>query len=898
MSGSARRTRLAARFYRLLLFAYPAEFRREHGPEAVRVFVQLDADARSMRASAALWLRAIRHVIVDGIRERMEQGPMGVDSPDSRDAAPGAPHRRTSRILSDLRQDAVFALRQIRRQPGFSAVAIIVMALGIGASTAVIAVVDGALWRPLPFPGSDQLVYVTDRQGAEKGVPASWPEFQDWHREGRFFTALAAFASNGYTLRNDSGPEIVFGGLVAGDFTGVLGLPPVLGRAFLPAAAHEHTREVMLGEDFWRTRFGADHGVLGRTLDLESRETGSYTIVGVMPREAELLVQRRDLAVWLPLELPEPFRARRFHLLRVMGRLSPELTHDAARVQSEALASGLQASGVTTHGLDLMPVRDTLIGNSRPMLAALAGAVVVLLLIVSANLSNLFLTRLASRAKEFAVRTAIGAGRFRLVRQIVTESAILACAGGALGFVLALWSVDVVGSASNQAAALVPSIGADVRVVLFTVAISLAIVLLVGLVPAVRSGRAGIVASLREGQARAGGPPGSRSHRRALVGLELALSVVLLAGAGLMVKSLVLLLKEDPGFRIDHTLTFSIGLRPSHREDAAQVQFFNALLDKLRALPGVLSASAVSHLPLGGSDTAGGFTIPGQSLPGDQSPHSKKRIAAPGYFEAMGIPLVAGRTFDERDRQGAREVVVISESIARKYWPGQSPIGREIDFSWGPGDPQQIIGVVGDVRHDGLDQAIVGAIYRPLAQFPRPAMTVVVRTSGDPLALARAAREEVRALDPWQPIHGVETMRDVVRQSVNTRETMMRLLVLFALVALVLAAVGVYAVTAQSVAQRTREIGVRMALGARSGDVLRLVLREEGTVIVAALTAGLMGAWALTRALAASLYEVSATDPTVFTIVASALGVIALMAAWLPAQRAAGLEPLAALRAE
>ncbi|HEX7090301.1 MAG TPA: ABC transporter permease [Longimicrobiales bacterium] len=807
--------------------------------------------------------------------------------------------RRVRRVelLADLRQDVRFALRQLRKRPGFAAVTVLILGLGIGATAAVFGVVDGALLRPLPFPDEERLVYVRDVQFGEPGYPPSWPEYEDWRREGDQFAAIAAYASNLYTLEEAGDPVSVEAGMVTGDFQRVLGIPPLLGRALSSEDVERDEHVLMLAEGFWRDRFAGDPGVVGRTLVLSGE---AYTVVGVMPRAANVLVNRPSLGAWLPLVLPEPLRDRGLHMLTVIARLRDDITLEQARSRTEALAAGLRQSGVTRHGIELGDVREFLVGDSRALLLVLSGAVVFLLLVVCANLSNLFLSRSAARAREFAIRTAIGAGRTRIVRQLLTESLVLGVLGGALGLLLSRLATGAVAAAADRAALLAPSSSADPRVVLFTGAASLAAAVLFGLWPALRATRQDLAGTLKQADAaRGGGTRAARRSRRLLVAVELALSVVLLAGAGLMVKSIHTLLREDPGFRAENTLAFEVALAHTrYAEGGAQVRFFQDLLERLRALPGVRGAAAVSHLPLDGSDTNGGFGIIGREYPEGETPYAKKRIATPGYFETMGIPLIRGRTFDERDRPGSRDVVVISQAIAQKYWPGEDPIGREIEFRWGPGERQEIIGVVGDVKHDGLDVAIEGAIYRPLAQFPRPAMTVVLRTTGDPLALARAARAEVLALDPLQAVRDLTTVEAVVRRSVSTRSTLMALLAGFAAIALVLAAVGVYAVTAQSVGQRTREIGLRMALGADRGDVLRMVLREEGGVIAAGLALGLAGAYAATRLLARSLYQVSATDPATFAAVSLLLGAVALLACWLPARRAARVDAVRALRME
>jgi predicted permease len=789
-----------------------------------------------------------------------------------------------------------FALRQIARRPLFAFVTVGILGLGIGANAAVFRVVDGALLRPLPMPEEESLVFATDRQGDEGGFPPSWPEYKEWRRDGgSIFSSLAAFAGNGYVVQYPEGPEQVIAGTIAGDFLQVLGVSPLAGRGFDAAELQAETHVLMLSEEAWRRRFRADPGVVGKTLVVDE---AAHTIIGVMPRAADILVNRRNLALWKPLILPERFRDRRFHLLLVAGRLQPGVPLTEARGRAGALGRALMESNDVTHGApELASVRETLVGDSRTLLLALQGAVLFLLLIVCANLTNLYLLQSAARGREFAIRAAIGAGRLRLVRQLLSESMVLGILGGLVGVLLAPLAVGLVTAIAGDAGSLTVPSPYDARLTAFTFLLAVGTALLFGLLPAIRAGQSGVTAGLKSGDpSRAGRDRFHARHRKVLVAAELALSLVLLCASALMIRSVARLLREDPGFQPDQVLTFAVGLSPTRYPDSKPAQFYDELLSRIRALPEVRSAAAVSHLPLGGDDTNGGFVIIGRSFPEGEGPTSKKRIATPGYFAAMGIPMLRGRDFDKRDRADGRQVVIISRAVAERYWPGEDPLGREINFSWGPGDRHEIVGIAGDVRHDGLDIAIEGAIYRPLAQFPRQGMSVVIRASGDPLALVPSVREAARQLDPLQPLALFASMESVIGQSVGARRTLMVLLSVFAGIALVLAAVGVYTVTSQSVSQRRREIGVRMAVGARGGDVLRMVLREELAVAGGGILAGLAAAGALTRVLAASLYGISPRDTGTYVAVAALLAAIALSAILIPAIRASRVDPVVVLR--
>ena len=802
---------------------------------------------------------------------------------------------RRMQVFADFGQDVRLALRQVRQRPFFALVAVTILALGIGANAAVFGVVDAMLLRPLPFPDGERLVYLQDVQDEESGYPASLPEFDDWERTADFVSATTSIATNAFTLLGEGAPELVYGGVLRGDPVGTLGLRAIRGRVFSDEEMRTAAKVLLLTESFWRQRFGGAD-VIGRTLRLND---DTYPIIGVLPDEIGVLRSSNPPAFWLPMQRHE-FMTRGLHFLQVVGRLADGVTIEQAQERAQAVGAHLRDTGETTHGISVAPLRELLVGDARDVLLILLGAVLFVLLIVCANLANLFVSQSLDRAREFGVRVALGAGRFRLVRQVVTESVVIGLIGGAAGLAVAYAIGDTIAAVSTAAPILAPAAVVDERVLAYTFAVAVLVAIVFGLWPAWRAARADVQLTLKEaGDTRTLGGRGVWHRRRALVAAELALSVVLLAGAGLLVRSTRNLLDVELGFQPANVLTFAISIRSQRYETNDQrALFYEQLLTRLRALPGVAHAAATSHVPLGGDDTNGGFEIVGREFPEDELPHSKKREASPDYFAALGIPVVQGRVFTERDRVGGVDVVVISEALAERYWPGDNPVGRRLRHLWGPGDEQEIIGVVGDVRHDALHLPVVGTVYRPIYQFAQPATNVVLKTSGDPRGIIAGVRRELAALDAALPIIGVATLEQTIAGSVGPRRTMMLLLSGFAAIALLLAAVGVYAITAQVVAQRRREFGVRMALGARAADVLRMVLRQELAVILIGLALGLLGAYGATRVLHASLFQVSATDPLTFAVAASVLVLIGLLASWIPARSATRTDPAIALRAE
>lgn len=799
--------------------------------------------------------------------------------------------------MTQLLQDLRYAARLMLKQPGFTAVAIVALALGIGANTAIFSAVNAVLLQPLPFPEPERLVLVRDLQQTDE-TPASYPEYLDWRDQNQTFDDLAAAFSSSYSLTGQGEPEQLLGVRVSANLLPMLGVKPVIGRNFQPEEeSRSGERVVILSYSLWQRRFGGDSGVLGQNVTLGGQ---GFTVIGVLPAGVRGVLpgvdqpeQSRD--VWMPLRLAAPPRG--LHFMTVIGRLRPDLTLAQARAEVEEIAERLRQTQTTEHGVRLVPLTQFVVGDTRPVLLILLGAVGLVLLIACANVANLMLARAASRRKEIAVRLALGASRARLVRQMLTESVLLALVSGGLGVVLALWGADSLAVLASSWLPRAEEIKLDSTVLLFTLAVSLLTAILFGLAPALRASSAQLSEVLKEGGQRAG--HGRDRVRGLLVVSEVALSLVLLIGAGLLIRSFVTLLNVDKGFDPRQVLALDINLPQSrYAEPPQQALFFQQLLERIVALPGVAGAAAVSDLPLGESSTNGDTQIEGKTFPPDSQPISEKLIVSAGYFRVMRIPLRAGRYFDERDATGNPQVALINDSFARTYLPGEDPIGKRIDFGWETTGWQEIVGVIGDIKHRGLDEAALPAVYVPQLQRPSLSMTVVVRTTPDPRSLSAAVRSQLFSLDKDQPISRVRVMEEVVSASVASRRLSMVLLAGFAVVALALAAVGLYGVMSYIVTQRTHEIGVRMALGARVGDVLGLVLRQGMSLVMLGVGIGLAGALALTRLMASLLYGVSATDFATFAVIALLLTTVALLACYLPARRATRVDPMIALRYE
>jgi predicted permease len=800
--------------------------------------------------------------------------------------------------MKTLLQDIRYGFRMLFKNRSFTVVAVIALALGIGANTAIFSVVNAVLLRPLPYRDPARLVTVLH----DGGNPVAPANFLDWKEQNRTFEAMAAAQVWGPSFTGHDEPEQLHALQLSADMFRVLGVEAAHGRTFRDGEdqpGQDHV--VVLGDGLWRRRFGGDSRVVGQQITLNGE---SYTVVGIMPPDFQFApFWATNAEAWSPLPLGARVGDRRGQSLRVFARLKPNVTREQAQADMEAINQRLadeypEANKGLTVSVDSL--HEKAVGNARPALLVLLGAVGFVLLIACANVANLMMARAAARRKEIAVRIALGASRWRVVRQLLTESVMLSLAGGATGLLLAVWGVDALVSLGPMALPRAQTVGLDARVLLFTLTLSLLTGLLFGLAPALQTTKPNLNESLKD---RSRGATADRKRnrvRRTLVVAEVALSLVLLVGGGLMLRSFVRLTSVDPGFDPRNVLTLTVSLAgSSHSTDAERAIFFEQLLRQVKTLPGVKSASAINHLPLGGDVWTLGFKAEGkpEPLPG-QKTGAVYRIVRPDYFSTMGATLFKGRDFTEHDDAAAASVVIVNEAFARSTWPGEEPLGKRITVS-DETKPREVVGVVRNLKQGDWVAEPKPEMYLPHAQAASPSgMTLVVRTSGDPLKLAPAVQGEVWAIDKNLPVSGVRSMDDVISGAVGPQRFNALLLGVFASVALVLAVVGVYGVMSYTVAERTHEIGVRMALGAQAGDVLRMVVGQGFMLALIGLAVGLSGALALTRVMSKLLYGVSATDPLVFGGVTVALALAALLACLVPARRAAKVDPMVALRYE
>ena len=797
--------------------------------------------------------------------------------------------------MTTLLQDLKYAVRTLAKSPGFTLVAVLTLGLGIGANTAIFSVVDALLMRPLPYPHQERLVLVEDEQPGYGRAPASWLEFQDWKKASSSFEKLTARTRRDMNLSGDGPPERVRVGLAAEDFFDVTGATTEVGRVF---SAEEQAvgggSVALISHGLWMSRFGADRSIVGRRILLDDVP---FQVVGVLSPRSIDLSAGVAASVWIPLESNAPWRNRGNHYLTVIGRLRPGTTLETARAESAALAKSLDSENRNHHGIFLSPLREAFVGNARPRLLALLGAVGFVLLIATANVSSLALSRALGRAREFAVRHALGATRGRLSRQILTESALVGAVGGLAGIGIGDRALSLILAAWPPGTPRPVDVGFDWRLAAFAAAISIGAGIAFGLAPALLGGSHATASSLKEGAGAIGPTHAGRRVRLSLVAGQLALCLVLLVGAGLLLTSLSRALATDPGFRADHVLCFELNLPGARYPEEARRDLFARLAERLSAVPGVQAVAAANNIPLA-SSMSGDFRIEGRPpFPVAETPAAEKRIVTPDYFRAMGIPTVAGRTFSEADGEGAK-VAVINRSMARKFWPNESPIGKRIQ-ALACGDCwEEIVGVVGDVKVNGLDQPGGFEIAVPFRELPLSEMVVIVRTAGDPAALAGTARQVVGELDPAQPVSAVRTMESEVGSSLADRRLSTQMLAAASLLALALALVGVAGLVSYGVSRRTREIGVRVALGATSRDILVRLLAETLVLVGAGVGIGLPASLALNRALRSQLFEVSPHDPVVLLAATVTLAAAALAASCLPARRALRIDPARALRNE
>ena len=823
--------------------------------------------------------------------------------------------------MRDAWRDLRFGVRVLLKRPAFTVVAVLTLALGIGANTAIFGVVDAVLLRPLPFAHPDRLVQIWERaqKTGDDHDSVMAANYIDWRARSHVFEEVAAHAGTSVNLTGLAEPERIRAGRVSASLFPLLGVQPEIGRVFFSDEDQPgHQRVVVISNRLWKSHFSGDPEIIGRTITLNNQD---YVVVGVAPAGFALPLNENS-DIWTPLVFtPEELTLRNNHYLKVLARLKPDVSIDQASTEMTSIAAQLEKDYPKSNegtGAAVFSLHSEIVGDVRKRLLISLGAVAFILLIACANVANLMLARASARQREIAVRVALGASRWRLVRQMLIESVLLGLAGGAAGLLLALWGIEFLSAAAQKMSApRAGSIGLDGRVLVFTFAASIVTGLIFGLAPALQASKPDLNDALKEGGRSAGSPRRSRT-RNLLVVSETALAFVLLVGAGLLINSLHKLRAVDPGLQPDNVLTMNITLpRQKYSQPEQVIVFHRQLLEQVEALPGVASAGTITALPYGGSTNGFGYTIE-SPVAGDQAVSIVSQQASPGFFRTLGIPVVTGREFNERDIDGAMAVVIISDSLAKRYWPDQDPLGRRI--KWGNkefGSPwMTVVGVVGDVRMRGLDTPPKATLYVPHLQLGEPvkmlagmtlrdlmaddarSIDLVVRSASGVSGLANAIRGAVWTVDPNQPVTKVRTMEQVLADTMVVQRFSTWLLAGFACIALVLAAAGIFGVISYSVSQRTHEIGIRMALGADRRDVMRLVVGQGMVPALIGLGAGIAGAIGLTRLMSSLVFQVSVTDPITFGAVASVLLLVAVAACYLPARRAAKVDPIEALRCE
>ncbi|MBL8203167.1 MAG: ABC transporter permease [Blastocatellia bacterium] len=805
--------------------------------------------------------------------------------------------------MNDLFRDVLYGLRTLRKAPGFTLIAIFTLALGIGATTAIFSVVNAVLLRSLPLPKAERLMTIWEDYRAKDGPELEWTSptgFSDWRDQAQSFDHVAAWQGWQPTLTGQAEPEQLIGATVSYNTLEMLGVLPNQGRTFRKEEDQRGAEKVViLSHGLWQRRFGGDPSLIGKPISLMGE---NWTVVGVMPAGFQFpVIPKADLYRTLMPSLGEGCQ-RGCLTLRVIARLKEGVTEMQARSELETLARNIAQQFPESNagvGVTLKPLHDYLTRDVKTPMYALLGAVALLLLIACANVANLLLARSATREKEIAIRAALGAGRGRIVRQLLAESVLLALIGGGLGLLVSYWMVDLLVSFSPDGTPRLSEVVVDRRVLGFSLGLSVLTGLLFGLAPAWQISRTDVHQSLRDSGK---GTPSAQRGRRALgamVVAETALALMLLVGAGLLMKSFVQLQRVDPGFNPNGVLTAVINLpRANYPERPKVIAFYQQLLERVSALPGVQSAGAVSSLPMGGFNSDTGIVIEGRPAPPpNQQPGAWFSSVSLDYFRTMATPLRAGRWFTERDNAQSPKVIIVNETFVRRYYPNDNPIGKRI----GDGRPdgwREIVGVVGDVKHFGLSEESRPSMFFPDQQAGSPRMVLVMRTSNDPLSLTAAVRGAVASLDNNLAVATIKTMEQVTAESIATPRFTLLIFGLFSTLALLLAAAGIYGVMSYSVTERTHEIGIRMALGASVRDVLQLIIGQGLKLTLLGTTIGLLAAWGLTRWMKSLLFDVSATDPITFVVVAILLGFVAFLACYLPARRATKVDPMIALRCE
>jgi putative ABC transport system permease protein len=807
--------------------------------------------------------------------------------------------------MDSLLQDLRYAVRTLVERPGFTLVAALTIALGVGGTTAMFGIVDAVLLRSLPYADPDRLAMVWTRTPGVPQAAASWPEFVDWREQNRSFADMAVWRGQSVNLTGGAEPERVIGAFVSDRFFPLLGARPALGRTFTAEETDPATARpvAVIGHGLWQRRFGSDPGILGRTLVLNGQ---SHTVVGVLGPEfdggnAPSNGWFMGCDVFLPISYfpNKKGLARGETEILVLGRLRPDVDLEQARTDMTVVARRLEQAYPDTHagrGVDVLPLHEQIVGSMKPALLVLLGAVALVLLIACANVANLLLARASRRRRELALRAALGAGRTRLVRQLLTESALLAVLGGALGLLVGHWGLALLVSLAPPGV-LPASVALDGRVMAFALGLTAATGLCFGIVPAIHASRPDLDGVLKEAGRGGSGSAGHR-FRDALVVAEVTLSLVLLVGAGLLLRSAIALQHAELGFRTDHLLTAEFRLPAAKYSEPRMIAaFFRQTLERLRAVPGIESAALVRAVPFSGNGGSTTYQVEGQpEPPKGREPVTQLNIVSPDYFRTMGIPQRKGRDFDEHDTADKPAVAIVNDTMARQLWAGTDPLGKRLrlrEAGW-----VTVVGVVGDVRHGSPSEPPQPQVYTTHEQDARIFACVVARTKGDPLAMAAPMRAALWSVDKDQPVWKVRAMEELATGSRGTARAMSLLVGAFAAVAMLLAGVGIYGVMAYAVSQRTREIGIRMALGAASSRVLRLVVGRALALTGVAIVLGALGANAVARLLGTLLFGVGPADPLTFVAAALALATVGTLAAYIPARRAARIDPVRALAEE
>jgi len=862
------------------------EFIDELAAHLAQTYEDARADGRSEQESRDAALALLRHSSpwIEAARERSRRS-------------------RSGGLLQNFGfgGDARHAFRALRRTPAFSLIAILTFAIGIGANAAIFTVVDGVLIRGLPYPDADRItmVWVDNRRSQIKEDVASYLSYRDVRDQNTSYAHLAAYWESAFALTGAGEPERIFGAHTTTSFFDVMGLKPVIGRTFTTANETEgRDGVVLLSHGLWQRRFGGAADVVGRTITLNARP---FEIIGVMPPDMRWPARAE---FWKPLAPPPQWRdSRGTFWLPVIGRLKPGVSVEAAQTEMAGISARLEQAYPSHrgYGANVVALRDQLVGGIERVLKVLMGAVGFVLLIACANLANLMLGRMTARRRELAIRTALGAGRARLVRQIVTEVLVLAAAGGALGVALAISAANSFVRLAGNTIPASARIGLDLRMLAFVCVVTTFAALLSGLLPALQASRAAVGDALREG-GRQGGPAGSRRTRNVLVAAEVALALMLLTGAGLLLRTLYGMQSVERGFTVQQIGMATVSLPATTYRTPADVRaFYGRFLEKVRALPGVTSAALTTGVLLPLIANSGIVTFEGKPLgPPDQQAEYVFEYISPEFFTTLGARMAAGREFSDQDHDRAAGVGIVNETLARSVWPNEDPIGKR--FTLGDrADPQEpwvtVVGVVRDLRRGDVKRQIRPEIYLCSLQAAPRTETLLVRT-GDPAAIVPSIRRELQSIDPQLPLFRVTTLQAQLSETLNQPRFQATVLAGFAAIALLLAAIGIYGVTSHAVGQRTQEVGIRMAMGARRGDVRRLILRQHVTPALIGIIVGLAGALALSRFVTSLLYGVGAVDPATYAVVAGSLLVVAIAACWVPARRAMRVDPLVALRAD